>query len=138
MDVSPATSSGSELKHHIRAAPELPDRTNPIPMGSGPIRSGGCRSPAGLGVVIGQTAAGGRLGANSGLIFYCGVRRLRIAYRLVADPASPSSGGHRTHGGGRPVVAFLMVIAAEMLIDILMVGGTSAACVVAAGPWCRR
>jgi predicted lysophospholipase L1 biosynthesis ABC-type transport system permease subunit len=32
-----------------------------------------------------------------------------------------------------PVVAFLMVIAAEMLIDLLMVGGTSAACVVAAG-----
>jgi hypothetical protein len=32
-----------------------------------------------------------------------------------------------------PVVAFLMVIAAEMLIDILMVGGTSAACAVAAG-----
>jgi hypothetical protein len=32
-----------------------------------------------------------------------------------------------------PVVAFLMVIAAEMLIDLLMVGGTSAVCVVAAG-----
>jgi predicted DNA repair protein MutK len=32
-----------------------------------------------------------------------------------------------------PVVAFLMVIAAEMLIDLLMVGGTSAVCVAAAG-----
>ncbi len=32
-----------------------------------------------------------------------------------------------------PVIAFLMVIAAEMLIDLLMVGGTSAVCVVAAG-----
>jgi hypothetical protein len=32
-----------------------------------------------------------------------------------------------------PVVAFLMVIAAEMLIDIVMVGATSAACAVAAG-----
>ena len=32
-----------------------------------------------------------------------------------------------------PVVAFLMVIAAEMLIDLLMVGGTSAVCAVAAG-----
>ena len=31
------------------------------------------------------------------------------------------------------LVAFLMVIAAEMLIDLLMVGGTSAACAVAAG-----
>ena len=31
-----------------------------------------------------------------------------------------------------PVVAFLMVIAAEMLIDLLMVGGTSAVCAVAA------
>jgi hypothetical protein len=31
-----------------------------------------------------------------------------------------------------PVVAFLMVIAAEMLIDFLMVGGTSAVCAVAA------
>jgi hypothetical protein len=32
-----------------------------------------------------------------------------------------------------PVLAFLMVIAAEMLIDLLMVGGTSAVCAVAAG-----
>jgi hypothetical protein len=32
-----------------------------------------------------------------------------------------------------PVVAFVMVIAAEMLIDFLMVGGTSAVCAVAAG-----
>src|SRR5262249_3881687 len=32
-----------------------------------------------------------------------------------------------------PVVAFLMVIAAEMLTDLLMVGGTSAVCAVAAG-----
>ena len=32
-----------------------------------------------------------------------------------------------------PVVAFVMVIAAEMLIDLLMVGGASAACAVAAG-----
>ena len=32
-----------------------------------------------------------------------------------------------------PVLAFLMVIAAEILIDLLMVGGTSAACAVAAG-----
>jgi len=32
-----------------------------------------------------------------------------------------------------PVVAFLMAIAAEMLIDLLMVGGTSAVCAVAAG-----
>ena len=32
-----------------------------------------------------------------------------------------------------PVIGFLMVIAAEMLIDLLMVGGTSAVCVVAAG-----
>ena len=32
-----------------------------------------------------------------------------------------------------PVVAFLMVIAAEMLIDLLMMGGTCAVCVVAAG-----
>jgi hypothetical protein len=31
-----------------------------------------------------------------------------------------------------PVVAFLMAIAAEMLIDSLMVGGTSAVCAVAA------
>ena len=31
-----------------------------------------------------------------------------------------------------PLVAFLMVIAAEMLIDFLMVGGTSAVCAVAA------
>jgi predicted DNA repair protein MutK len=30
-----------------------------------------------------------------------------------------------------PVVAFLMVIAAEMLIDLLMVGGASAVCAVA-------
>jgi hypothetical protein len=32
-----------------------------------------------------------------------------------------------------PVVAFLLAIAAEMLIDSLMVGGTSAVCAVAAG-----
>ena len=32
-----------------------------------------------------------------------------------------------------PVVAFLIVIAAEMLIDLLMVGGTSVVCAVAAG-----
>ena len=32
-----------------------------------------------------------------------------------------------------PVIVFLMVIAAEMLIDLLMVGGTSAVCVVAVG-----
>ena len=32
-----------------------------------------------------------------------------------------------------PVIAFLMAIAAEMLIDSLMVGGTSAVCAVAAG-----
>ena len=32
-----------------------------------------------------------------------------------------------------PVVAFLLAIAAEMLIDSLMVGGTSAVCVVAVG-----
>jgi len=32
-----------------------------------------------------------------------------------------------------PVIAFLMVIAAEMLIDLLMMGGTSAVCAVAAG-----
>src|SRR5215831_3570756 len=32
-----------------------------------------------------------------------------------------------------PVFAFLMVIAAEMLTDLLMVGGTSAVCAVAAG-----
>jgi hypothetical protein len=32
-----------------------------------------------------------------------------------------------------PVVAFLVVIAAEMLIDLLIVDGTSAVCVVAAG-----
>ena len=32
-----------------------------------------------------------------------------------------------------PVIGFLMVIAAEMLIDLLMVGGTSAVCAVAAG-----
>jgi len=32
-----------------------------------------------------------------------------------------------------PVLAFLMAIAAEMLIDLLMVGGTSAVCAVAAG-----
>jgi hypothetical protein len=32
-----------------------------------------------------------------------------------------------------PVLAFLMVIAAEILIDLLMVGGTSAVCAVAAG-----
>ena len=32
-----------------------------------------------------------------------------------------------------PVVAFLMAISAEMLIDLLMVGGTSAVCAVAAG-----
>jgi hypothetical protein len=32
-----------------------------------------------------------------------------------------------------PVFAFLVVIAAEMLIDILMVGGTSTVCTVAAG-----
>ena len=32
-----------------------------------------------------------------------------------------------------PVIAFLMAIAAEMLIDLLMVGGTSAVCAVAAG-----
>jgi hypothetical protein len=32
-----------------------------------------------------------------------------------------------------PVVAFLMAIAAEMLIDLLMVGGTSVVCAVAAG-----
>jgi hypothetical protein len=32
-----------------------------------------------------------------------------------------------------PVVTFLMVIAAEVLIDLLMVGGTSAVCAVAAG-----
>ena len=32
-----------------------------------------------------------------------------------------------------PVVTFLMVIAAEMLTDLLMVGGTSAVCAVAAG-----
>src|SRR5215470_7154602 len=31
------------------------------------------------------------------------------------------------------VFAFLVVIAAEMLIDLMMVGGTSAVCVVAAG-----
>jgi len=32
-----------------------------------------------------------------------------------------------------PVVAFLLVIAAEMLIDLLVVGGTGAVCAVAAG-----
>ena len=32
-----------------------------------------------------------------------------------------------------PVIAFLMAIAAEMLIDLLMVQGTSAVCAVAAG-----
>lgn len=32
-----------------------------------------------------------------------------------------------------PVLAFLMVIATEMLIDLLMVGGTSVICAVAAG-----
>jgi hypothetical protein len=32
-----------------------------------------------------------------------------------------------------PVLAFLVIIAAEMLIDLLMVGGMSAVCVVAAG-----
>ena len=32
-----------------------------------------------------------------------------------------------------PIFAFLVVIAAEMLIDLLMVGGTSAVCVVAVG-----
>jgi hypothetical protein len=32
-----------------------------------------------------------------------------------------------------PVIAFLIAIAAEMLIDLLMVGGTSAVCAVAAG-----
>ena len=32
-----------------------------------------------------------------------------------------------------PVVTFLMVIAAEMLTDSLMVGGTSAVCAVVAG-----
>ena len=32
-----------------------------------------------------------------------------------------------------PVVAFLVVIAAEMLIDSVMVGGTSAVCAFAAG-----
>ena len=32
-----------------------------------------------------------------------------------------------------PVFAFLVIIAAEMLIDLLIVGGTSAVCAVAAG-----
>jgi hypothetical protein len=32
-----------------------------------------------------------------------------------------------------PVFAFLVVIAAEMLIDLLMMGGTSAICLFAAG-----
>jgi hypothetical protein len=32
-----------------------------------------------------------------------------------------------------PVVALLVIIAAEILIDLLMVGGTSAGCAVAAG-----
>ena len=32
-----------------------------------------------------------------------------------------------------PVLAFLVVIAAEMLIDSLMAGGTSAVCAIAAG-----
>ena len=32
-----------------------------------------------------------------------------------------------------PVVAFLVVITAEMLTDLLMVGGTSAVCAVVAG-----
>ena len=32
-----------------------------------------------------------------------------------------------------PVVTFLVVIAAEMLTDLLMVGGTSAVCAVVAG-----
>ena len=32
-----------------------------------------------------------------------------------------------------PIFAFLVVIAAEMLIDLLMVGGTSAVCGVAVG-----
>ena len=32
-----------------------------------------------------------------------------------------------------PVIAFLIAIAAEMLIDLLMVGGTSAVCAAAAG-----
>jgi len=32
-----------------------------------------------------------------------------------------------------PAIAFLMAIAAEMLIDLLMVGGTSAVCAVVAG-----
>jgi hypothetical protein len=32
-----------------------------------------------------------------------------------------------------PVVTFLMVIVAEMLTDLLMIGGTSAVCAVAAG-----
>ena len=32
-----------------------------------------------------------------------------------------------------PVIAFLMAIAAEMLIDLLVVGGTSTVCAAAAG-----
>jgi hypothetical protein len=32
-----------------------------------------------------------------------------------------------------PVLAFLVVIAAEMLIDVLIVGGTTAVCAVAVG-----
>jgi hypothetical protein len=32
-----------------------------------------------------------------------------------------------------PIIAFLMAIAAEMLIDLLMAGGTSAVCAAAAG-----
>src|SRR5262249_47186079 len=73
-------------------------------------------------------------------------RRLHPAARLGREPAemnlSKPVNPIRNYAFGSlitafillsPVVAFLMVIAAEMLIDLLLIGGTSAVCAVATG-----
>src|SRR5436189_127333 len=66
---------------------------------------------------------------------------MREDRRVVADPG-PVADPARNYAVGSaiaalillgPVAALLMVAAAEMLIDLLIVGGTSAVCAVAAG-----
>jgi predicted MFS family arabinose efflux permease len=53
---------------------------------------------AGLGVLLGQTAAGGRLGSRPGHLFLVGLRWLRTAYRPVADAPPARLRSHRPHG----------------------------------------
>src|SRR5215472_9914001 len=90
-----------------------PDLSRPVgraePIKRLPARDSSCRSP-------GKEAAKMNLSKPANPIRYYAFGSVITALILLS-----------------PVVAFLMVIAAEMLIDLLMVGGTSAVCVVAAG-----